>query len=275
MIPIKDNIPTDRFGFVTLGLIITNVVVYILAIRHGSGSFISGPDAYETFHLSAIPYAILHPGVHCAEVVNTNFPIPAPRAVCNTQLLNLNHIPAENLLPSWETIFTGMFMHASIIHIGGNMIFLWIFGNNIEDAMGRAKFLLFYLLGGVVAALAQVAVDPSSTVPTLGASGAIAAVLGGYALLYPRARVLTVIFIIFFFTVVELPALLVLAIWFGLQLLDSSAVSATGTAGGVAYFAHIGGFIFGLLFVRLFASRYNRDYDRPSPTVPRPGAPVR
>jgi membrane associated rhomboid family serine protease len=155
-----------------------------------------------------------------------------------------------------------MFMHGSLLHIAGNMLFLWIFGNNIEDAMGRIKFIFFYLLGGIVAALAQTAIDPSAATPTLGASGAIAAVLGGYALLYPRARVITLIFIIFFVTVLELPALLVLGGWFLLQLLDASSQPLTG--GGVAYFAHIGGFLFGLLTIKLFASRYDPDYDRQS-----------
>src|SRR3954464_12334801 len=138
-----------------------------------------------------------------------------------------------------------MFMHGGVLHPGGNMLFLWIFGNNIEDSMSRWRFLVFYLLGGLVATAAQVAVDPNSTTPTLGASGAIAAVLGGYALLYPRARVLTLIFIIIFFTIIELPALFVLGGWFLLQLLDAGTVNAAN-GGGVAYFAHIGGFAFGL-----------------------------
>jgi membrane associated rhomboid family serine protease len=140
------------------------------------------------------------------------------------------------------------------------MLFLWIFGNNIEDAMGRVKFLGFYLAGGIAAALAQFAIATNSVTPTLGASGAIAAVLGAYALLYPRARVITLIFIIFFVTVIELPALLVLGGWFVLQLIDASSQPLTG--GGVAYFAHIGGFLFGLLAVKLLASRYDPDYDR-------------
>jgi membrane associated rhomboid family serine protease len=158
------------------------------------------------------------------------------------------------------TILFAMFMHGSILHIAGNMLFLWIFGNNIEDSMSRWRFALFYLLGGIVATAAQVAVDPSSTTPTLGASGAIAAVLGGYALLYPRARVVTLVFIIIFVTVIELPALLVLGGWFLLQLVDASSLATTGGGGGVAYFAHIGGFLFGLLMIRLFANRANTDY---------------
>ncbi len=158
-----------------------------------------------------------------------------------------------------------MFMHGSLLHLGGNMLFLWIFGNNIEDAMSRWRFVLFYLLGGLAAILGQTLLDTSATVPTVGASGAIAAVLGAYALLYPRARVVTLILIIIFFTIIELPALLVLGGWFLLQVLYGSADLAqpAGGEGGVAYFAHIGGFVFGLLLIRLFANNVHEDYDRP------------
>jgi membrane associated rhomboid family serine protease len=137
------------------------------------------------------------------------------------------------------------------------MLFLWIFGNNVEDAMGRVRYVVFYFLGGLAALALQVAISPGSTVPTLGASGAIAAVLGGYILLYPRARVLTVIFIIIFFTIIEIPAALVLGIWFVEQVLFGAydLSSPTGGGGGVAYFAHIGGFAFGLLTIRAFAQR--------------------
>jgi membrane associated rhomboid family serine protease len=158
-----------------------------------------------------------------------------------------------------------MFMHGSLLHLGGNMLFLWIFGNNIEDSMGPLRFGAFYLLGGLAAVLAQVLVDPSAAVPTVGASGAIAAVLGGYALLYPRARVVTLIFIVIFFTVIELPALLVLGLWILIQLFlgANDLTSPAGTDGGVAYFAHIGGFVFGLLAIRLFANQVQDDYERP------------
>jgi membrane associated rhomboid family serine protease len=138
------------------------------------------------------------------------------------------------------------------------MLFLWIFGNNVEDSMGRIRFVAFYLLGGVAALALQVAVAPNSGVPTVGASGAIAAVLGGYILLYPRARVVTVIFIILFFTVLELPALVVLGLWFLEQAVFGATNLSTptgGGGGGVAYFAHIGGFAFGLLAIKLFAKR--------------------
>src|SRR5206468_6629712 len=135
------------------------------------------------------------------------------------------------------------------LHIAGNMLFLWIFGNNVEDSMGRATFIGFYLLGGLAATLLQTVTDPNSAVPNLGASGAIAAVLGGYALLYPRARVATLVFIIFFITLVELPALLVLAVWFALQAFDAASQPIGG--GGVAVWAHIGGFLFGLIAIKL------------------------
>jgi membrane associated rhomboid family serine protease len=154
-----------------------------------------------------------------------------------------------------------MFMHGSLLHLGGNMLFLWIFGNNIEDSMGRARFVVFYLLGGVAALALQVITDTQSAVPTVGASGAIAAVLGGYALLYPRARVVTLIFIIIIFTIIQLPALVVLGFWFLMQLLPAFSDPVGGGEGGIAYFAHIGGFVFGLLVIRLFANYVHEDYD--------------
>jgi membrane associated rhomboid family serine protease len=154
-----------------------------------------------------------------------------------------------------------MFMHGGLLHLGGNMLFLWIFGNNIEDSMGRLTFLVFYLLGGFAALGLHILSDPGSAVPTVGASGAIAGVLGAYARLYPRARVVTVVFIIIIFTVVTLPALLVLGLWFLLQLLPAFAEPA-GEGGGVAYFAHIGGFVFGLLAIKFFANNVHEDYER-------------
>jgi rhomboid family protein len=259
VIPLKDNIPTDRFPFVTVALIVANFVIYFLAIRQG-GSIISGPDTQEVLKLGAIPYSLTHSGVHCAEYARQTLTGPQPLGVyCTGQRLPngmIAHVPPAGTLPAWETVFTGMFMHASILHIAGNMLFLWIFGNNIEDAMGHVKFLGFYILGGLAALALQVAMAPNSTAPTLGASGAIAAVLGGYILLYPRARVLTLVIIIFFFTVIELPAIAMLGIWFVEQALFAAAGlnTPTGSGGGVAYFAHIGGFVFGLLTVRLLAT---------------------
>ncbi len=272
MFPIKDNIPTERFPLVTVALIVINFVAYILAIRHG-GSFISGPDLHEVLKFGATPYTLTHSGAHCAEFGRqTAAGFQDVGTFCNGQMLpdgQIAHIGSGQFLPAWETVLTSMFMHASILHIGGNMLFLWIFGNNLEDAMGPVKFLVFYLLGGLAALGLQIAVDPSSTAPTLGASGAIAAVLGGYIVLYPRAKVLTVVFIILFFTVIELPAWVMLGIWFAEQAIfgATNLTNPTGSGGGVAYFAHVGGFVFGLLAVRLFARR------RTPPPIP-PRAPV-
>ncbi|HSC03544.1 MAG TPA: rhomboid family intramembrane serine protease [Solirubrobacteraceae bacterium] len=239
MIPLKDNIPTDRFPYVTVALIIANVIVYLLAVSHG-GSIISGPDSHEVVKYGAIPAAL----THC---------LGKHEVIAGSQLL----CAPTGGMPTWQTVFTSMFMHASFLHIAGNMLFLWIFGNNVEDAMGPVKFVLFYILGGIAALALQVVIDPNSTVPTLGASGAIAAVLGGYILLYPRARVLTLVFIILFFTVIELPALIVLAVWFIVQAVFGAVnlTDPTGGGGGVAYFAHVGGFLFGLTTVKLLATR--------------------
>jgi membrane associated rhomboid family serine protease len=156
------------------------------------------------------------------------------------------------------TIFTSMFLHADWLHLGGNMLFLWVFGNNVEDAMGHARFLFFYVAGGLAAAFSQALVTLAfgnageGAIPNVGASGAIAAVLGAYLVLFPRAMVLTWIFPIFLFPV---PALLFLVLWFGLQLISGTASMTTPEAGGgIAYFAHIGGFAFGLLTVKLFTA---------------------
>ena len=160
--------------------------------------------------------------------------------------------------PWWVTLFTSMFMHGGFLHIAGNLLFLWVFGNNIEDSMGRVKFTAFYLAAGLVAVYSQAALDVDSTVPTIGASGAVAGVLGAYALLHPAARVLSLIIIIFFVTLVEVPALLLLGIWFVLQFVPALGQVATPEVGGgegIAYFAHVGGFIFGLATIKLLARR--------------------
>jgi membrane associated rhomboid family serine protease len=243
VIPLKDNIPTDRVPLVTVALILANLVVYLLAIRHG-GSFISGPDQRELVRYGAIPFALTHPSQHCGLYLGTEIACtPRPGVVSG--------------LAPWQTVFTSMFMHASFLHIGGNMLFLWIFGNNVEDSMGRVKFLGFYLVSGFAALALQTAVEPNSLAPTIGASGAIAGVLGGYLVLYPRARVLTLVIIILFVTVIELPAAVMLVIWFAQQAVFSAAglTNPTSGGGGVAYFAHVGGFAFGASTIRLLATR--------------------
>ena len=254
MIPLKDNIPTVNFPIVTITLIVLNIGMYFF-FQHGDISLgePSGRDYRENVvEYGSIPYEITHPGEQCAA------PGAGPSACTDDD---------SGLASTWLTLLTSMFMHGGLLHLGGNMLFLWIFGNNIEDAMGRLKFPAFYLLGGLVATIAQTLIDTNSTVPSIGASGAVAAVLGGYALLYPRARVVTLVIIIVFITLIELPALLVLGLWFLFQLYDASQPVA-GEGGGIAYFAHIGGFVFGLALIKLFASRENPHYGSYNP---RPG----
>ena len=256
MFPLKDSIPTRRFAFLTVAIIVINVVMYF-AFQGGTWSLPENDT--KTIEYGAVPYEITHPGEQClARSGGRRSPAAAQE---------VERAIDEDLPPTWLTILTSMFMHGSLLHLAGNMLFLWIFGNNIEDSMSRWRFVLFYLAGGVVALLSQTVLDVNAAVPTIGASGAVAGVLGAYALLYPRARVVTLILIIIFFTIVELPALWVLGGWFVLQLLYGAAdvaQPAGSSGGGVAYFAHIGGFVFGLLLIRLFANDVHEDYDRPS-----------
>ena len=175
----------------------------------------------------------------------------------NAFLYTYGLVPAEfNANPlsgEMMTILTSMFLHGGILHLLGNMLYLWIFGDNIEDRMGHGRYLLFYLLGGVAAAAAQVALDPQSPIPMVGASGAIAAVLGGYLLEYPHARIRSIIFLGYFIRFVHVPAIIVLGFWFLLQFFSGFlALSATAAEGGVAYFAHIGGFVAGVLLIKFF-----------------------
>jgi membrane associated rhomboid family serine protease len=249
--PLKDDIPTRRFPILTVAIIAACVLVYFVFER---GLWDLGETGNErVVEFGAIPYEITHPGDECAVATDGVVRCEGQPEVGGAQ--------APDQAPWWVTVFSSMFMHGSLLHLGGNMLFLWIFGNNIEDSMSRWRFAAFYLLGGIVALLAQVLMDTDSTIPTVGASGAIAAVLGGYAILYPRARVITLIFFIIIFTVIELPALVVLGLWFLLQLLPAFSEPVGGGGGGVAYFAHIGGFVFGLLLIRAFANRTHEDYD--------------
>ena len=252
MFPLRDNIPLTRFPVVTVALVVINVIAYLLAIRHG-GSFFGGPTPEVAVHYGAIPYELTHPGEHCELITQSTSEGTLSSVACQGQP-GVTGTPAAQP-PTGETVITSMFLHGSFLHIFGNMLFLAIFGPTVEDAMGRVRFVVFYLLGGLFALGAQVLVDPSSTAPTLGASGAIAAVLGGYILLYPRARVLTLVFIIFFVTIIEVPAVWLLGFWFLTQLYFGAAglTHPVGSSEGVAYFAHVGGFAFGLLAIRLFA----------------------
>ena len=225
MIPLRDANPTQRTPIVTLAIIAACAVVYgyqLLLMVNG------GEAALSAF--------ITRWGVVPAELVE---------ALRSGAVISLETV----------TLVTSQFLHGSLVHIGGNMLFLWIFGNNIEDRFGRLQFVAFYLVGGIVAGLTQVAIDPSSTVPTIGASGAIAAVLGAYLVLFPRARVTTAIFLIFFYQLIDIPAIFVLGFWFVLQLFDglgSLGAMGAATTGGVAFFAHIGGFVFGAAIALLY-----------------------
>jgi membrane associated rhomboid family serine protease len=237
--PLRDNIPTERFPIVTIALIVANVLMYFLFQK--GGITLGSPDSVDfqcnLYEYGTIPREVTHPDF-------------------DLQVQGCERLEA----PTWLTLFTSMFMHGGLLHLGGNMLFLWIFGNNVEDSMGPLKFIVFYVLSGLAADAAQILISVNSTVPTIGASGAVAGVLGGYLLLFPRARVVTLIFIVFFFTILELPAILFLGVWILEQALFAYFDIAGSGEGGVAYFAHIGGFVFGLLLVRTFArGRKRRD----------------
>ena len=168
-------------------------------------------------------------------------------------------VPADIMAGhNWITILTAMFMHAGWAHILGNMLFFWVFGPQIEDVMGPLRFLTFYLLGGLVATLAQILIAPTSTVPNLGASGAIAGVMGAFLITYPRDRIRTILFLFIFVQVTLIPAILLVGFWFLVQLFSEVGALAQVQGGGVAYMAHIGGFAFGALTARLFESRKRR-----------------
>jgi rhomboid family protein len=271
LIPLKDNIPTDRFPIVTLAIVAINVFVFLFL----QGASFSGDqvDTKTVAEYGAIPYRVTHPDKKCdlARVQDPTTGQVGEEVVCqgNSDYREAKQAGAlENIdnPPAYLTVFTSMFMHGGWLHIIFNMLFLWIFGNNVEDSMNRILYVLFYLLGGLVAIGTQIAVSPDAQVPTVGASGAIAGVLGGYLILYPRARVLTVIFLIFFFTFVELPASLLLGIWIFLQFLPAVGQLATpdvAGGGGVAYWAHVGGFVFGMATILLFAHRKSTRYEQP------------
>ncbi len=259
MIPLKDDIPTRRFPILTVAILAINVAMFFLF----QGAYFGSDAEFDAkvAEYGAIPYEISHPGKHCDLV--------GGQVACEGQAGVQGEAP-DDLAPTWLTLLASMFMHGGLLHLAFNMLFLWIFGNNIEDSMGRARFVAFYLLGGLAAIALQTLVEPDAAVPTIGASGAVAAVLGGYALLYPRARVVTLVIIVFFFTIIQLPALLVLGVWILLQLAAGASELGSpvaGGEGGVAYFAHIGGFVFGLLLIRLFANRVHEDYTRAQRTA--------
>ncbi len=215
MIPLRDSQPIRRFPLVNWVLISANVLVFLFEVSLGTDSL---NILIQRFGM--VPIRLL-----------------------------------ENLSTEWGTIFTSMFLHGSWLHLLSNMLALYIFGDNIEDRLGSLRYLLFYFLGGMAAAALHILTNAGSSLPTVGASGAIAAVLGAYLILYPRARVATLVPIFFFIQIIQIPAVLYLGFWFFSQLLNGTAQIAANTfqSGGVAWWAHIGGFIAGIMLILLFS----------------------
>ena len=236
MIPLRDANPTRRTPVVTLALVIACFVVFAGELGLTASG---GENALDAF--------ITEWGV-----------VPADLTAAWGR--------GDYLSQQTATLVTSQFLHGGWAHLLFNMLYLWIFGNNVEDRFGRLGFLGFYLLGGALAGLSQVAIDPTSTVPTIGASGAIAATLGAYFVLFPRARVTSLVFLGFFYQLIDVPAVIVLGFWFVLQLIDgltSLGMLQTG-GGGVAFFAHIGGFVVGALMARIaigIGGRMRRSFD--------------
>jgi membrane associated rhomboid family serine protease len=211
LLPLRDENPTRSVPVLTILLIALNCLIFIYEVVSPRGL------DYYTLRMGAIPYEITH-------------------------FKALTHV--SRLSPPL-TLFTSMFLHGSLLHLFGNMLFLWIFGNNVEDYLGSFRYGLFYISCGLGASLTHIVFNPASRVPMIGASGAIAGVLGAYFILYPRARVLTFVFLFVFIRVVPIPAAYVLGFWFLMQLLN------VGLGGGVAWFAHIGGFLLGIVLLRV------------------------
>jgi len=217
MIPLRDSTRSRSSPMVVYLIIAACVAAFLYTVGLGSDQARMG--FYTSY--GAIPRAI------------TQGPWPAP----------------------WLSLLTSIFLHGSWLHLGGNMLYLWVFGDNVEDAMGHGGFLLFYMLTGVIAALAHVATQPASLEPLIGASGAIAGVLGAYLVLYPRARVTSLMILFPFIRLIDLPAVLVLSLWFVLQLYQGLATLGASGVATVAFWAHVGGFIAGAVLVVIFARR--------------------
>ena len=245
MFPYKDENPTELPAIITVGFIAANVLAWL---------FVQGMGATEPLVRSVCELGLI-PG----EVLRTAKPGSgvelAPGMFC-----------LVDAAPGYWTVLTSMFMHGGWLHLIGNMLFLWVFGNNIEDAMGHVRFVVFYVVCGAAAAGAQMLVNPHSVVPMVGASGAISGVLGGYLLLYPRVRVHMLLFLGFYVTTVALPAYVMLGYWALLQLLGGLGSLTVLEGGGTAFFAHIGGFVAGLLLIRFFV-REDALRRRPTPVA--------
>ena len=238
--PYKDENPTELTPLVTLGIIALNVLAWL---------FLQGMGSEEALRTSVCQLGLI-PG-ELLRGVPPGTPIPIGQDQLG-HMLYCDRVVSN--APHWGAVLTSMFMHGGWFHLLGNMWFLWVFGNNIEDSMGHTRFVVFYLLCGVAAAAAQIVADPRSGVPMVGASGAISGVMGAYILLYPRVRVHTLVFLGIFVTTVAWPAYVILGYWFVLQLLLGAAGTLGGTQGGTAFWAHVGGFIAGLALIKIFAN---------------------
>jgi membrane associated rhomboid family serine protease len=232
MFPLRDENPTYLTPAVTIGIILLNALVWV--VLQGAGT--NPALARSVCQLGAIPGELLH-----TIPAGTRIPV-GPGLSC----VLTDHA-------AWYTVLRSMFLHGGWLHIIGNMWFLWVFGNNVEDSMGHGRFVIFYLLCGMLAALAQIFSSPGSSAPMVGASGAISGVMGAYLVLYPRVRVHTLVFLGFFVTTVALPAYLMLLYWAFLQFVSSLFAVGSGGEGGVAFVAHLGGFISGAALIKLFA----------------------
>jgi len=248
LIPLRDDQPTRTFPLITLLLIALNVLVYI------------GQQVLPLEQVWAlVPYAVTH-GVdlngtfaHIGRDGVAHLVHPPPGAVVRLGPGDIVYGPSPH--PLWLTVFTSMFLHGGLLHIGGNMLYLWIFGNNIEDVLGRVRFLLFYFACGLAASVAQIAIAPDSLIPNVGASGAIAGVLGAYFVLYPNARVLSIVPLFFIGFLAEVRAFWVLLLWIVLNVFQGVSGLGMTNGGGVAHFAHIGGFFAGVLLILLLGGR--------------------
>ncbi len=275
MLPIRDSTRRRRVPLITLGLIAANVVAFLLwepTLRHEKNAEL----AQQTFFWchGQIPYELAHQVPLAESGPNGRVQIAKDYGVTLDDAASLQdylreECPDKNV---WLSILSSMFLHAGWLHLLGNMLFLWIFGDNVEDALGKVGYLGFYLLGGIAAGALQFVLGPNSTIPNVGASGAIAAVLGAYIVLYPRARILTVVFF-FLITVIELPAVLVLGLWFLLQVFQGVSGLGADVNSGVAFWAHVGGFVFGAVIAFVFLRGRRRPASPASAFPTFPGRP--
>jgi membrane associated rhomboid family serine protease len=267
VIPLRDDNPTRHLPFATLAIIVLNLLAFVF----WQPTFGNQNEQQVFFFCHAeIPWEVSHQtsladgGQEARDALSDQFS-ESPASAASDQRFLADKCGHKSW---WQSIFVAMFLHGSWLHIGGNMLFLWIFGNNVEDKIGPAFYILFYLVAGIAATVAQLLINTDSVIPNLGASGAIAGVLGAYLVMFPRRRVLTLI-IFFFITFVYLPAYVVLGAWFVLQLFSGVGElgSRVNSGGGVAFFAHIGGFVFGSLMAWFFFPK-ERLGSRPPPARP-------